>query len=159
MKLNILQSFKLIFYVLIVFILFNPQARNASFFRNNVCCIISFCDIDIEMMPKRPISIELPWFWNSLFCKNTSLRFYSRSQSDVFYSWWPVSLEKYRFCSSHQNPVCRKIIDSAIFFNFYRSLNTYFSTISLISCINVPIKTWHLWRMIRLISLPFWSFH
>ena len=32
------------------------------FFRNNVCSIKSFCDIDLEIMPVRLVSIEFSWF-------------------------------------------------------------------------------------------------
>ena len=40
--------------------------------RNTVHCIISFCDIHIEKMPARPISIDFRCFSNSLSCQNTS---------------------------------------------------------------------------------------
>ena len=66
--------------------------------------------MDIEIMPNTMISIELPWFWNSIFCKNKSLTLQSTAQSDKFRAWWTASLEMYLFCSSYQKP------DSQIFF-------------------------------------------
>ena len=82
------------------------------FCQKNVCCIISLCNIDIEIKPQRQICTEISWFQNSLFCKNTSLIFYLKSLSDRFHSWWsfPIeTLQKYRFSSSHQNPEIPKI--------------------------------------------------
>ena len=62
------------------------------------------------------------------------------SHLDSFHSWCTVSVEKFRFCSSHQNSDSQKIIKSAIREDFYRYINTYFSTpIGVICSIKVPI--------------------
>ena len=100
-------------------------------------------------MPKRFITIEFPWFQNSLFCKNTSLDIYSKSQSDSFHSWWTLPLEMNHFCFSHQNPNSEKIIKSANYNDFYRYLNTYFSiTMSLICSNRKPhiCRGWFVWK-------------
>ena len=74
--------------------------------------------------------------------KKTSLKFQSRSQSDSIRSRCTVSLEKYRICSSHQNPESKNYIKKAIFKDCYRYLNTYVSrTLSLICSIKVPNET------------------
>ena len=138
------------------------KCKNCIIFRIIFCCIISFRDIDIEILPNGLISIEFPWFRNPLFCKNTWLNFQSRSQSDSFLSWWTASLEKYWFCSSLQSLDSQKVWKSANCKDFYRYLNIYFSiTTSLIYSIKVPIenltftgwfgcKTKSLWSFIKI---------
>ena len=43
--------------------------KNAHFFRENIRLIVSFCDINIEMMTESPNSNDLPWRWNSFFAE------------------------------------------------------------------------------------------
>ena len=59
--------------------------------RNAVCCIILFCEIDIQIMPKRPISNDVPWFWNSFSAKipvetsNKDLFWIVPTRGELFY--------------------------------------------------------------------------
>ena len=69
------------------FILTCPEAKNALPFETMSAAFMSFYDIDIEKIPKRPLSIDFTCFSDSLSCRNTSSSFQSRSHLDSFHSW------------------------------------------------------------------------
>ena len=79
---------------------------------------------------------------NFLDFENACLNLEFSSSSDVFHSWWFVLLEKYQFCSLHQNPDSQKTVKGAIDKDFFlRNLDSYISTpIDLNSLIKVPIE-------------------
>ena len=52
----------------------SPGSDTAVFLREYFYCNMSFCDPQIERIPKSSSSIEFPLCWNSLFSKNTNLK-------------------------------------------------------------------------------------
>ena len=130
-------------------------------FLSFICCIISFSYIDIEIMPKRPISIRFSWFGNSIICTKTSSNYWWSSHSDSFHSWWTVSFEKYQFESSHQKSDSPKFILGADFSDFSHYLNTFSKHLIVWWFIWTiyQSKSGQLWKKIRLKMQYVWYFN
>ena len=68
---NFSDLFVLVFYFFLFYL-----KKCACFFQYQFSCITSLGDVKLEIRPKKMISIEFVWFWNSLLQKIKLLFFY-----------------------------------------------------------------------------------
>ena len=103
--------------------------RAKNLFREYVSCIISFCDIDIEKTPRSAISIDFPWFWNSVFSKNTG-----SNLINVWFGCFPLVekafIEEVSISSFHQSPHSQKNQKLFNVIDLFGKSNLYFSVTS-----------------------------
>ena len=65
-------------------ILVFPRPINKNFLRKFICCSISFCDPQMEVMPKSPFIIHFVWRSNSLFCESTEFNSLTQASIESF---------------------------------------------------------------------------
>ena len=76
------------------------------FFLYHVCCIISFCDIDIEIMQKRPIGNEVPLILKLIFLKPSKICYEKAKASEL-----ATILDKLVVKRTHYKCANRKLVE------------------------------------------------